>query len=452
MDDLRTLELRLGATLGLRPRRGSKRHLLRALHGLEQELGIGLEEVVARLAHDAELVGRLASALTVEETFFFRHPAHFDRLIEHLRTALPGPDAKPASVWSAGCSSGEEPYSMAMAIHRALGPSRLARVRIFASDIDATSLAKARRAVYGQWSFRGIDASLRKLYFEQIDDNAFQLIPVIREAVTFEHCSLEAALARRGPGSLDAIFFRNVAIYLTEDALSALYRGFARVLKPQGLFIIGPSDPPPSSGLFPSKGTQAVAAHAATAQLAATPVPCPPSASAGQATSQASRQAQPHGGATALAGRKPVATSAPSGRDLASAMAPANPETLRTARAQIQRGQLDEALATIDTALAERPQAALLGLRGCIALARSETEKGVIDLRAALYLDPSDHWLRFQYALGLHALHRHRVARAQLAELLRVTENASELAVLSDGETTLGGLRHAAAELLRRLS
>jgi len=111
-----------------------------------------------------------------------------------------------------------------------------------------------------------------------------------------------------------------------------------------------------------------------------------------------------------------------------------------------------EALAAVERALSSSgPTGPLLGLRGCIRLASSDTVKGVEDLRAALFLDPNDSWLRFQYAMGMHALHRHRAAKAQLADVLGSLEGESDERALGDGETTVGDLRRATRELLGRI-
>jgi predicted Zn-dependent protease len=115
-------------------------------------------------------------------------------------------------------------------------------------------------------------------------------------------------------------------------------------------------------------------------------------------------------------------------------------------------GRTDEALSMLDREIARTGQsAASLGLRGRILLATGSSDRGLEDLRAALYLSSSDALLRFHYAHGLAASKRGRAARSQLIEVLRSIENAAEDTPLADGETTVGSLRRAASELLRRV-
>ena len=145
MNTVASIERKLGAALGLRPRPGARASLERALARLKAEEDLAPEEVERRIDSDPGLVRRLATALTVEETFFLRHREQFEALVGFVRRRLADAGARPIVLWSAGCASGEEPYSMAIAIHRALGPGALARVRILANDVDEVSIRKAQR-------------------------------------------------------------------------------------------------------------------------------------------------------------------------------------------------------------------------------------------------------------------------------------------------------------------
>ena len=121
---------------------------------------------------------------------------------------------------------------MAITVQRAFGPNGLRNVRILASDINEEALQVARRAVYGRWSFRGEGFDPRVGFFSQTERaDEYQLDSSVAQAVNFQHRALSTLLSELGPNALDVIFFRNVAIYFTDDALTQAYAGFARVLR-----------------------------------------------------------------------------------------------------------------------------------------------------------------------------------------------------------------------------
>ncbi|MGE5784612.1 MAG: CheR family methyltransferase, partial [Myxococcales bacterium] len=197
--------------------------------------------MVEQLLRDPSLLLSLIGDVTVGETYFFRLRGHFAPLIAAARSALARAGAR-FSIWSAGCAAGEEPYSIALALRDALPISDLHRVTILGTDVDRSAIAAAEAAVYGSWSFRGVEAAQIDRGFRRLPDERYQLLPELRHLVTFRHYPLREHLSLLTSESLDAIFYRNVSVYLSDEANESMYQGFARVLRPGGLLFIAPTD------------------------------------------------------------------------------------------------------------------------------------------------------------------------------------------------------------------
>ncbi|MDC8760170.1 CheR family methyltransferase, partial [Janthinobacterium fluminis] len=191
-------------------------------------------------AADAAELARLAPELTVTETYFFRS---IDQIRAYAEVALPqrlqaGDGLRPVRVLSAGCASGEEPYSLAIAALALAGltPNRLALTGL---DINPLMLAKAAQARYTSWSLREFPAELKGRWFRP-DGDAFLLDDAIRRMVRFE----QRNLAQEGadfwlPGSFDIVFCRNVLMYFTPAQAQAAVARIARALAPGGYFFFG---------------------------------------------------------------------------------------------------------------------------------------------------------------------------------------------------------------------
>lgn len=184
-------------------------------------------------------------ALTTNHTSFFRESHHFDHFLEHAWPAL---DQRLASrgkvrIWSAACSSGEEPYSLLMAMfgkERGNG-QRLARtdLRVLATDLSTEILAAARAGRYTAETASGIPMSLRSTWVARRGDMA-EVHPLIRERVAFRKLNLLEQWPIRG--TFDAIFCRNVMIYFDEPTKERLQTRLADHLVPGGFLYIGHSE------------------------------------------------------------------------------------------------------------------------------------------------------------------------------------------------------------------
>lgn len=176
--------------------------------------------------------------LTTNETYFFREPAHFDRLRALALEARR--ERRPLRVWSAACSSGEEPYSIAMVL--ADTQPDLAW-EIVASDISQRILARARTGHYGDARTEGLPASFRQRFCLRgtgPHQGTFLVQKALRERVQFLHLNLDRPLPQLG--NFDVVFLRNVMIYFSNDTKRQVVARIAQTLVPGGLLLIGHSE------------------------------------------------------------------------------------------------------------------------------------------------------------------------------------------------------------------
>lgn len=189
-------------------------------------------------------VAALAEHLTVPETYFFRNVDQFRAFIEVcLPERMKAEEAarrKRLRFLSAGCASGEEPYSLAMLLRESLGAALPAwDVSITGVDLNPAVLDRAARARYSPWALRETDARARARWFQQ-DGRDFVLAPEVREMVEFQQRNLtEADPTFWQADSTDVIFCRNVLMYLTVDAAQAVVARIARTLAPGGFLFLG---------------------------------------------------------------------------------------------------------------------------------------------------------------------------------------------------------------------
>lgn len=196
------------------------------------------------LESDPQAFDAVAAALTVGETYFFRDPAQFNVIrnviIPDIRSRKP--PGLPLWCWSAGCATGEEPYSLAiLAEEEGIG----SQVRILGTDLSRAALAGARAGIYGAWSFRNEPAELRKVYFSQ-EGKHYILHEWLRQRVRFAFHNLVSAdfpSPLTGTAELDLILCRNVLIYLAVDDAARIARRLYDCLSYGGWLLTGASDP-----------------------------------------------------------------------------------------------------------------------------------------------------------------------------------------------------------------
>lgn len=212
------------------------------LHAAMKRAGIrNAWRFVQSLRTNRQAFDDLIGAITVPETYFFRDAEQFEFLRMKVVPAFLGLD-RTIRVWSAGCATGEEAYSLAVLLAEQ-GLSR--RARVLGTDISQRALARARRAEYGLWSLRGVPAEVVSAHFCKVDEK-FELAPRIKEMVSFHYHNLasdEPPPMFGGPGEFDLITCKNVFIYLKREITQRVARMLASRLHPSGWLLTGPSDP-----------------------------------------------------------------------------------------------------------------------------------------------------------------------------------------------------------------
>jgi chemotaxis protein methyltransferase CheR len=234
-----------------------------ALHDfLEQQagirLGVGKEYLVTsrlgrvirdhRLSNFEELVQQLRSfsgkqlqlavvdAMTTNETFWFRDIAHYRLLTDAIVPALRAPRLR---IWSAACSTGQEPYSLAMTLRDACGGAS-GSFEIVGTDISKTALAQAREGRYfGMSASRGLSDEQRRRYF-RIEGDCLDVQPQYREGISFREFNLLRPFD--GLGKFHIIFCRNVLIYFSSERKRSILERMARVLVPGGYLLLGSTE------------------------------------------------------------------------------------------------------------------------------------------------------------------------------------------------------------------
>jgi chemotaxis protein methyltransferase WspC len=198
------------------------------------------EDYWNRLHASADELQELIEAVVVPETWFFRDQDAFAALARLISEEwLPVHPTTVLRLLSGPCCTGEEPYSMVMALLDA-GVSR-DRFQIDAVDISVRALERARGGVYGMNSFRGENLTFRARYFERTP-NGYCLPKSIREMVTFHYGNLLSSDFRAGSARYDIIFCRNVLIYFDRNTQNKVMKSLDRLLAPSGFLFVGPSE------------------------------------------------------------------------------------------------------------------------------------------------------------------------------------------------------------------
>jgi chemotaxis protein methyltransferase CheR len=190
-------------------------------------------------------IGEFCNAITTNLTSFFRESHHFD----YVREALLEPrlaDARASRrlrIWCAGCSSGEEPYSLAMTIRETLANTGMWDIRILATDLDSEVLAKGQAGVYAADRIKDLSPGRRSRFFREIQQNgttAYTAAPELRDLITFRQLNLMTPFPMKGP--FDAIFCRNVIIYFDKDTQRDLFARMARLQETGAVLFLGHSE------------------------------------------------------------------------------------------------------------------------------------------------------------------------------------------------------------------
>lgn len=230
---------------------GDQKHYLviSRLSRLAREAGFAsLSELLRRLPEDRPLAREAIEAMTTNETSWFRDRHPYQNLRDHILPELAA-QGRPLRIWSAACSSGQEPYSISMIVEefRRRRPGAPApSVQITGTDVAERVICEARRGVYDRFSMgRGIDDELRGRYFAERDDG-WHVDGGIKARVNFRTFNLLEGYAALG--RFDVIFCRNVLIYFSAQTKTDVLRRLAQALNPGGYLILGAAETAGSAG------------------------------------------------------------------------------------------------------------------------------------------------------------------------------------------------------------
>ena len=200
-------------------------------------------DVASAAKSDAQrLLSLILPKVTVGETFFFRNRAQFEALRQRVLPELSGQlkPGTPLIFWSAGCSSGEEPYSLAMWVREYAPDLFPSRIKIIATDVNPQAIARARAGRFTKRSFRQNDAYWIHKYFRQIEGE-FILDEATKEVVSFQEHNLVSGALPLGlpPRGASLVFCRNVLIYFAASRVQQILRLFMDALSPEGFLMLG---------------------------------------------------------------------------------------------------------------------------------------------------------------------------------------------------------------------
>lgn len=392
----------------------------------------------------------LASRLGVGETYFFREKRSLEILEEQLLPQLlqSRRDERRLRIWSAGCCTGEEAYTIAMLLDGLIPDLKTWNITILATDFNPEFLRKAARGVYREWSFRDAPAWLRGRYFTATGDGHFEILPRIRKMVTFSYLNLADDVypsLSNNTGAMDIIFCRNVLMYFTAQRAKQVIGNFHRALLDGGWLIVSPAESSHTlfSSFAPVEFPGAVlyrkTAGAASQQLVAGhPLPLLPEAAAGVAPLPPVLPAEP-----AAANPAPAKIPLADQRALPS----------RMARSCADQGRLGEALEWCEQAIAaDKMNPAHHYLLATILQEQGRHDIAIRSLMRALYLDPD--FVLAHFALGnLHQSQgRSRQAQRHFENvLLLLRAHPPDEALPEADGLTAGRLTEIATALLESL-
>ncbi|WKE66706.1 protein-glutamate O-methyltransferase CheR [Gallaecimonas kandeliae] len=243
----RYLEGQCGIVLGDNKQYLVKSRLTPLLGRYKQEsLGQLIQMVIN--GRDRELQTAVIDAMTTNETLWFRDSYPFELLTEKLFPEL-GKGGKTVRIWSAACSSGQEPYSIAIKAleHQVKKPGTLpGGVQILATDISQGMLSQCQVGEYDSLALgRGMSDERRRLYFDETPDGTWKVKGNVKRLVTFRHFNLLSSYALLG--KFDLVFCRNVLIYFSQENKLKILEGIARTLNPGGYLFLGASESMPTA-------------------------------------------------------------------------------------------------------------------------------------------------------------------------------------------------------------
>lgn len=193
----------------------------------------GYDSYSKAIKTDSKLMNEFVNYLTINVSEFYRNPALWKTLEDVILPDLISKFGQNLKIWSAACSTGDEPYSLAMVLAKKIPMNK---IKIYATDIDEQVLEKAKDGVYAANSLKGLPDEYKKKYFTKMGDRFYKISDDIKKCVEFKKANL---LKDKYPSGCHLIVCRNVMIYFTEEAKEVIYKDFNRALVNDGCLFVG---------------------------------------------------------------------------------------------------------------------------------------------------------------------------------------------------------------------
>lgn len=387
------------ARIGLHLPEGRLLDTERGVRAAAAEMGWTDVEKFARHLLDApdcqELVDLLAAHLTIGETYFYRDPRAFevlekDVLPEVMRTITEQGRPKKLRIWSAACCSGEEPYSIAMSVHRVLGARPDWKVSIMGTDLNPRFLRKAREGIYGPWSFRTLPEEMRERYFLKRANDRWEVDECIKRYVTFASLNFVDDVfpsLKNETEALDIIFCRNVLMYFSRETAGLIIDKLRACLNEGGWLFTSATDAPRElfKGLerYEADGTMVYRRREESPMQNVITLPLVP------LTLPPLPPAPPVPLSVVELPELSVVDPLPR-KSAIDAPASTQSDSLQKARKCADRGRFEESLNAVDEAIQEdKLNAVSHYLRGVILHEMNREAEATVSLNRALYLDPN---------------------------------------------------------------
>ena len=396
-----------------------------------------------------EQIEMLASHLTVAETYFWREPQVFEALRDQILPALihqREQSNKRLRIWSAGCATGEEAYSITIVLRQLIPDLKNWNITLLATDINPHILRRAATGVYGEWSFRNAPPGLKEEFFSHTADGKFQILPEIRRMVTFAYLNLAEDVypsPTNNTNAMDLIFCRNVLMYFVTERARLVGQHFFQCLLENGWLIVSSSEL--SQHVFAQfapirfPGAIVYRREATTSR---------PSAMLSDASAQTLSVQPPAQAAPTIADATPQPLAHPRERPRSAetgetAKAETSPDVTPAILALANQGELGEALSACEQALTVDKLNPGLHYLGAIILQElNQVDTAMAALRRALYLDPN--FVLAHFTLGNLSMRQGNTmaARKSFTNVLSLLSayDSDDLLPEADGLTT-GRLR-----------
>ena len=431
---------RVEAELGLHFSGAKRRQFDTALARMAEALGhAGPEASAAWLLAgewDEARSALCARFLTIGETYFFREPRALDLVCDYASAHLAAGKTRPLRIWSAGCCTGEEPYSIAMALRRRVPGLAPAMASILATDLNQEFLDFARAGVYRRWSFRRTAPADQAAFFHAHDDGRFEIDALLREQVRFARLNLASQAypsAATSTQAMDLIFCRNVLMYFGRAQIERVIARLRDSLVDGGWLVVNPSEASAElfAGFTPVYHEDAVFFRK-SAETAAIAVPAAAPAHAARAAAVPAPRRDAQGSRPAPAPRPPPA-----------AAARVRDDVMVRVRMLLGAGATGEALQCLRRAAEADPLSAPLQQDAALfALEHGDRAMARQGVRRLLYLDPES-------AVGHYLAAMLEDAEGWPAQARRLLQDCRRLAAADGAGEELRGAVDAWLERMR---